>query len=442
MLPADLQDALIDPAPVFVGITVAGAERQPVWSRTFRPEEFVVVAHGQVWRLPPHLAPGLANVWSRLAVISFDAKVVQYFDRHAGVLPATFTDFGALTLLTQHLLRQVGYEPVIPSAILLESLSVFQHLHDGVYVSATEVVRDSEALYRDDGVLKPFALYADQWVAARYLLDVMAGRGYVVPDALAAMRSDADGLLHPQWAVPIVPGRITTAQPPLHALKRTLRDTFTARPGSRWVLVQWPEVVAALASLATYGVLRPPQPGDDWALGRHDVEMPLEVVTRPEVTALRRDWLARKRSYPIPTPSANGVEYSAGRMALEAVSAFTVQQLATLCTAWRRREPVLLGLSDVMPYLGSVAFQIDDRVPLPLLQEYFQHLHAFVVQPVITVGQTRGQMYPIADTMTQVALDLDKPGVWPVECPVCHRRADNERDLVQHFKEDHPEVRR
>lgn len=443
MLPVDLQQVFIGPRPgaggavgipVFVGMEPATSD--PVWALSFRPKEFVVVAERQVWRLPPTAAPFLANAWSRLAVTSYDAKVLQYFDRQAGVLPFSFTDFSATSLLTTHLLRQTGYDPVTPA---LDALQAYATLDDSTYVAATMVVAQMHTLYRE-AVLRPYAMYVDQWLQARQLLDLMSARGYVVPDVLAAVRSDVDGLLHPQWALPIVPGRITTAQPPLHALKRTLRDQLQARPGARWVLVTWPEIVSALASLATYGVKRMPAPGEDWALGRHDVEAP-DVVPM-DVVDLRRDWVARKRSYPIPTPSQNGVEITAGRMALEAVSAFTVSQLATLFQSWRRDEPVLLGLSDVMPYLGTIAFQIDDRVPLHLLTEYFQHLHAFHVPPVLLVGQTRGAMYPIDGPLTPVALDLDKPAVWPVECPVCRRRADNERDLLQHYKEDHPEVTR
>lgn len=425
MLDPLLRAALDDGAyPVFVLLDHTTSPSP--WTSGFHVKGFTVAVGDRVVRLPATAAPFLANYWSRLTVIGATGMALQWFDWHAAVRPARYLN---LTEVVRYVsaIYPVGDLPYGPGLSTADDTTVKR---------TYQFVRDLLA-----AVSRPDALYMDEYLAARNLLDLQTARGYHLPEALASFRT-ADGAVHAEWALSPTPKRITTASPPLHAMPVSQRDLLEARPGSRIVLVLWPEHVTKIAALVTKQDV-PLHPGSDAALGHHgapEVE-DLPVDTLATIEALRIAWLETQRPYPLPVPDVpHGTTHSIGKLAQMASAAFTVQQLAGLHRGLMRRHPALLGLSDVIPYQGAISFQIDDRIPLTALHLYLMDFHAFHVKPVAWVGQTRAALYPLLDKLTPVALDFDKPATWPVECPICGGRADCERDLQQHFVEDHPQV--
>lgn len=447
----DVHDLLTAGRPVLV-LPYVG-ERRPVWMRDFRVDGFVLTDGETVLRKHAHASPFIANAMPQLTMLALGPELLQWFDRRAATQPRTYVDILQLVRFASAL------GPVEVPAYAEARLSM-DEADDDLYRGIWHFCERVKAQFGKGGVHRAFGLYADQYLKATVLLDLMAGRGYHVGDPYGAPFKAEDGLVHPSWHVPAIPGRITTAAPPFHAIPRTQWDALQARPGSRWVRLVWPGIVTEIAKRVT-ARLAPALPDlvqavgliqpcalTDWLMGAHHVPEPEAKASsdfEQRVGLLQAAWAKTETLYPLPVPRQAFNEppatLSAGKRALMAAGAFTVAQLAAMHDAFvLLRHRSLTGLSDVIPGLGTLSFQIDDRVPLGAIEQYVLAFHNHYLQPDVLLGTHWGSLLPLSHPHIEVALQLERPTQMPVQCPVCFGVADSERDLATHFLEDHPQL--
>ena len=444
----DVIDLVNSGAPILVIPKVA--ERQPVWQPAFAVEGFVLTDGETVVRASAHAAPFIANACPQLTMLSLGPELLQWFDRHAHCTPRTYIDNIALA-------HALGSLTPLPLPDWMQARWTMDEADDETYRRIYRWMAEIRATAQLPEV-KPFAVYADQYLKATNLLSLMAARGYHVGDALAVHRS-ADGLVHPTWTVPAVPGRITTAAPPLHAMRHTHWESMRARPGSRWVRLTWPGHVTEIAKrvvqslreampdLVTMTDRIVPTETTDILLGAHHVSVADEDtvtdnVLEQSVAVLGVAWRDTSRPYlfPVPSPLVDDptIPLSDGKRALMASAAFTVSQLSAMYDALTLlNHRALIGLSDVIPGMGSLLFQVDDRIPVGAIEQYIISFHAHHLTPTVTLGTHWGSMVPASHPLIDVALQLERPTQMPVQCPVCMGVADSERDLQTHLVEDH-----